>query len=490
MLGTDRLLKKAGSLLLCLLMTFSVVFFEFSVPASATENTGTAEAELPRLSDEEYIPAKDWPQAPWIGAEAAVLIEADSGKVLYAKNADSKRYPASITKILTALITIENSKLSDRMIFKGEALNRFPSAYVSIHPTEGEEMSVEDCLNGLLLDSANDAANALAVHNAGTLAAFAEKMNKRAAEAGATHTHFVNPSGYADEDHYTTPYDMAMIMRACIKEPDFLKIAGSLSYTIPATNKHAARYVEMRHQMLKPGGPNYYAYCKAGKTGFTTPSGFTLVTYAEKDGVKLISCVMQCGVDGVQYSSTRALLDYGFDNFRILSGKTADEMKSFIDTDSFVLNQIQRNPAFAVEKKEGSPLILPADVTAEELEGRVRWTKSGNGENSYPAELTYLYEGKELGTTRMRLKMLRTDKPDSNPTGGTEENLPGDVRYLIFMYACLAGIVLVIALFAAVMLYLRRKNRRKALAAVSEKEDKSGDFEKEENSENCGNSEN
>ena len=415
--------------------------------------------ELPRLSDEEYITAEDWPQAPEIGAGAAVLIEADSGTVLYAKNADGKRYPASITKILTALITIENSDLSDTLVFEGEALEPLPEGYVSIQPTEGEIMSVEDCLYGLLLYSANDAANGLAVHDSGTIAAFAEKMNERAVRAGAKHTHFSNPSGLSDENHYTTAYDMAMIMRACVQEEDFLKIAGSSSHTIPATNKHAARHMVMRHAMLNKSSPYYYQYCIAGKTGYTTPSRYTLVTYAEKDGLKLICCVMECE-KGVQYESTRALFDYGFENFYLLTQEEAASDTYRVNTGIKALDQIQQSDVISLEKVDSSEVILPKGVSLNDLEASLRTLDPQEEKDGCFAEVEYRYEGMKLGSARLRMTAAGAEPgTDGSSVFGQDGKKEG--KYALWTACgCLAGIAAVLLIVVTAAIGARKKYKK------------------------------
>lgn len=458
MLERNKLMSDIHKLLQRFISLFMLILLVICTVLSGSFLTVHATEETPRLSDEEYVTAADWPEAPDIGAEAAVLIEADSGTVLYAKNADSKRYPASITKILTALITIENSSLSDTLVFKDEALDPLPDGYVSIEPSPGEQMSVEDCLYGLLLYSANDAANALAVHDSGTIAAFAEKMNERAVQAGAKHTHFSNPSGLAEEDHYTTAYDMAMIMRACIQSDEFLKIAGSLSYTIPATNTHAARYVEMRHEMLKQNTANYYEYCRAGKTGFTTPSGCTLVTYAEKDGLKLICCVMQCA-RGVQYQSTRALFDYGFENFHLVSDTEAESDQYCVNTGNFALDQIQRSNAFFLEKVDSSAVILPSGLLLDDLEASVNLLNPQEESDECFAQVVYEYEGMKLGSTRLRMTPVQTLDGSTNTVNWDESNAKD--RWIA--YGCLAGILLVLFVAAILAISSLRKYRKEKI---------------------------
>lgn len=463
MLKKCTVLQKIFSLFLLMLLVVNPGLSGNSVKVHAAGD------EVPRLADEEYVTAEDWPEAPEIGAGAAVLIEADSGTVLYAKNADSKRYPASITKILTALITVEDSKLSDPLVFEGEALDPLPEGYVSIHPSKGEKMSVEDCLYGLLLESANDAANALAVHDSGTIAAFAEKMNERAAQAGAKHTHFSNPSGLSDENHYTTPYDMAMIMRACIQHEDFLKIAGSISYTIPATNTHAARYVKMRHEMLNKNTANYYEYCVAGKTGYTTPSRYTLVTYCEKDGLKLICCVMQCE-KGVQYQSTRALFDYGFDHFRLLTGEEAGSSRYHVNTGIPVLDQIQESDAFTLEKIDSSAVILPEGLSLNDLKASLHMLNAEEEADGCFAEAVYQYEGMTLGSTRLRITAVQKEETETNALSTHENPGTGDQKELLMTYGCLAGMVVVLLVAIILAVCVQKKYKRDQIQEKQEEE--------------------
>lgn len=431
--------------------------------------------ELPRLSDAEYIQSEDWPEAPEIEAEAAVLLDADSGEVLYAKNADSKYYPASITKILTALITIEEGDLSDTMVFKGDALTPLPEGYVSIEPTKGEKMLVEDCLYGMLLLSANDAANGLAVYNAKKIKTFAKKMNVRAKEAGATHTHFTNPSGLAEDSHYTTAYDMAMILRACVRYGEFLEIAGSTVHTIPATNKHEARTVEMRHEMLLRDSPNYYEYCVAGKTGFTTPAGRTLVTYAEKDGMRLVCCVMKC-VAPEQYKSTRALFDYGFEQFRFIKGEQVDIDRKPLSFSKEILNRMQRDREFTLEKTDSSDLLLPGGRTISDLEVTLQELSPADHDGCF-AEAAYHLGGRILGTSRLKFTVRDRSGEALSLWERNQKLQQLRIKTGKTIQMCLAGIVgalLFLLVITILMLRAGKKNRAADSADSDFTENKSG----------------
>lgn len=260
-------------------------------------------------------------QAPEVAAEGAVLLDAATGKILYGKNQDQQFYPASITKIMTALLVLERCNLSDKVTFSSTATTNLESGAVSLNITEGDVLTVEQCLYGLLLKSANEIGNGLAEHVAGSVSGFADLMNARARELGCKNTHFANPHGLNDSTHKTTPYDMALIMRAALENSTFRKIDTTTSYNFPATKKEAARTITMGHKMMYKTDSRYYEGVIGGKTGYTSLAGNTLVTGAEKNGVRLITVVMKA--KGTQYADTKAMLDYGFDNYASLTGTGA-----------------------------------------------------------------------------------------------------------------------------------------------------------------------
>lgn len=249
-------------------------------------------------------------QEPVIAAEGAVVIEASTGKVLFAKNAETKYYPASITKLMTALLVAENCNLDDTVTFSATATTNLEAGAVSLNLTEGDKLTVRQCLYALLLKSANEVGNALAEHVAGSNAKFADMMNAKAAALGCTNTHFTNPHGLNDANHYTTPHDMALIARAAFENGTVRTVASTLSYQLPATKKNAARTITMGHKMLNPSDSRYYPGMIGGKTGYTSKAGNTLVTAVEQDGVRLIAVVMKS--KSTHYTDTKALLDYGF----------------------------------------------------------------------------------------------------------------------------------------------------------------------------------
>lgn len=269
-------------------------------------------------------------QAPEIAAEGAVLMDAATGKVLYGKNADQQFYPASITKVMTALLVLERCSLTDVVTFSASATTNLESGAVSLGITEGDRLTVEQSLYGLLLKSANEIGNGLAEHVAGSVANFAGLMNEKAAQLGCTNTHFANPHGLNDASHKTTPHDMALIMRAALENETFRRISTTLTYDFPATKKEGAKTITMGHKMMYPSDSHYYEGIIGGKTGYTSLAGNTLVTGAERNGVRLITVVMKS--KQTHYTDTKALLDYGFANYQQLIGMESPE-------------QVQKNPS-------------------------------------------------------------------------------------------------------------------------------------------------
>ena len=247
-----------------------------------------------------------------IVADGYVVVDVDSGEVVLQRNMNDRYFPASTTKVMTALVTIENvPDLSQTLTFSDWAINSltWDSSTLTPEAAVGEQMSVLNTLYGMMLVSGNECANALAEYTAGSQEAFADLMNQKATELGAANTHFVNAHGLHDENHYTTPYDLYLIFKAALDNPTFYKIDSTPEYEIPATNMNGARKLSMGHQMVV--GNYDYPAAIAGKTGQTDQAGRTLVTYAEQDGIRLISVIMKSTNDAF-YDDTKKLLDEGF----------------------------------------------------------------------------------------------------------------------------------------------------------------------------------
>ena len=304
----------------------------------AVSGAATAFAAGADTSPTDLTSVPDWPAAPELETNYAILMEANTGVILYAKNDTEQHHPASITKLMTALLTLENCSLDDTVTFSYRATHELEEGATSIARTEGEQLSVRDCLYALLLASANEVAQALAEHISGSIEAFADLMNQRAEQLGCTGTHFTNPSGLNDDQHVTTCRDMALITQELLKNKDFLEIESHTTYTIPATNKHSEPLViAQKHKLVKQGG-DHYEGAIAGKTGYTTQTGNTLVTCAQRNDETLICVVMGCS--GTHYRDTVSLLDYGFNNFSTIN--------------------ISASESPELTGSDGSPVSLPA----------------------------------------------------------------------------------------------------------------------------------
>jgi D-alanyl-D-alanine carboxypeptidase len=275
---------------------------------------------------------------PSIGSESAVLIDGDTGQVLYQKNAHKSMYPASITKLMTALLAIESLNPEDTITFSEEAIDRVDSggSRIGIHP--GEELTVNDALHGLLLMSANEIANGLAEETSQSIDTFVKDMNTRAKELGAINTNFTNPHGLFNEEHQTTAYDMALITREIIRHPYFLEIMGHSTYEIPVTNKSdETRLLYQQHKMLntKNDLKIYREDVIAGKVGYTRQSKNTLVTVSKKESRTLIAVIIRAEASDL-YSDTASLLDYGFNEYKQVSISASD----FVNTHAIQDNGI------------------------------------------------------------------------------------------------------------------------------------------------------
>lgn len=348
---------------------------------------------IPAFADETQV---SWPVGPEVEAPYAIVMEASTGTVLYEKDADAVSYPASITKILTTLLALENSSLDEVVTFSADAV--YNSYGSGIARDVGEQMTMEQCLYAIMLESANECSYAVAEHVAGgDYQKFIEMMNAKAQELGCTNTHFNNCNGLPDEQHVTTCRDMALISRAALQNSMFRQITGTVRYQIPPTNKHDVETpLNNHHQMISANETraNLYEYCIGGKTGWTSDAGNTLVSFAEKDGMTLICVVMKCPTGG-QYRSTRELFDYCFDNFKMC-------------------NVAQNETRYQNEQHNGSSLFIEGEAFAE-LDTEARIVLPGTAEFSDTdiqvsydnvtdgilGTLIYNYGGRQVGTANV-----------------------------------------------------------------------------------------
>lgn len=371
-----------------------------------------------------------WPVDTGIESESGIVMDMDSGSVLFGQGIHVKKAPASITKLLTALVVVENSNLSDMVTFSNGAVYDVESGSGNkLSLDEGDILSVEDCLYLLLLQSSNQAGNALAEHVAGSREAFVDLMNKKIAELGCDNSHFANPSGLNDDDQYTTAYDMALIGIAAYNNPKVLEISSAKSRKIPATknNPNGATFA-MEHKLLITTDPNsstYFPYAVAGKTGYTSLAGQTLVTYAQKDTRRLM-CVTLKSTAVTHYKDTIALLSFGFDQFQNLNIMENEQAAAgsgpvTIGEASFELSDLSIDPAAAV--------TLPNGAVYTDAVRSVETALPKGHPKGAVAMLSYTYDDRKVGQTYIisAKRVLEDETASSEEEGETvSASLQGD----------------------------------------------------------------
>ena len=300
-----------------------------------------------------------------LASDCAVLMDAATGQILFEKSGGERVYPASITKIMTALLAVENTRPYEVITASKQAVAISEPASANIGLQAGEELTVESGLYALMLKSANDVANVLAEHVAGSQQAFADMMNEKARQIGATDTHFANAHGLHEEEHYTTARDMAIITRYALRNGDFAHYFGAESYTMPATNLHAGeREFSNQQYMLVSSNDLYNSLVVGGKVGLTTLAGHTMSSVAVKDKRTLVCVVMHSSSRLDKFEDTEKLIDYGFYGFYpyTISGDRFDEVNVPIGAGDHRLG----NAAFRYDKD--LTILLPNAASPSDLQ--------------------------------------------------------------------------------------------------------------------------
>lgn len=341
----------------------------------------------------------DWPSDTGIESEAGIVMDADSGAVLFGQNIHVQKAPASITKILTALVVIENSSLDDTVTFSHDAVYNVEDGSGNKNAIEeGDTLSVRDCLYLLLMRSSNQAANALAEHVGGSRDGFVKMMNEKTAELGCENSHFANPSGLNDDTQLTSVYDMALIASAAYKNDTLLTISKDKSYRLPATkNNPDGVTIQPEHKLLittDTESPNYYPYAVAGKTGYTSVAGQTLVTYAIKDDRRQIAVTMK-STQATHYQDTIALMDFGFLRFKNVNisenetAYTSGDQPVQIGDNSYQPSDLSMDTLAVI--------TLPKDASFADAEKTVVTDLPEDAPQGAVALLSYKYNDRKIG---------------------------------------------------------------------------------------------
>lgn len=466
---------KFKAILLSAVLSVAVLCNSIQITYASTEGSTEAAAESPTESaaTAPSSSGSHWPAGPQIHAGSAILIDADTGTILYEKNPHAKAYPASTTKLMTALLALEKCSLTETVTFSYEAVHSISLGDSYIATKEGEQYSMEQCLYALMLPSANEVAYGVGEHISGSISSFVSLMNQRARELGAINTHFNNASGLYNAEHYTTAYDLAMIGRACMQNATLISIMKTLSYQIPPTNKtNETRYLNQRHALLKQG-KYYYEYCVGGKTGFTDESQYTLVSFAAKGDLNLICVVFQCEQEEYRYEDSIALMDWGFSNFERVS--VASEDAGVLLNNANYYKSVVFNAPETTFSLETSYITLPGTADKSKVVTSISRENTG----SAFAVVTFSYDGKKVGTADLIVvssSEYAQDQPSNLPfikkeqanTGPATEYVVINAWHIIYTLAIL--LVLVIVIFVLIFInysprgreMLRTRKRRKA----------------------------
>ncbi len=413
-------------------------------------------------------------KASAVKAETAILIDERTGKTLFEKDADKKEFPASTTKIMTCLLALEKGNLSDTVTV--DEVPQMEANATSIALAKGESMTLENLLYGLMLPSANDAAIVIAKYLGGSMEGFADMMNAKAKELGMTGTHYVNPNGLNDPEHYTTARDMATLARAARKYPEFCKIVSTQRYTIPATNKSEQRTLKNTNRLISTSDDEIYAYEYATgiKTGYTSAAEHALASSAQKGDVSLIAVVLRDEKLG-KWTDSITMFEYGFqfyDTVDLTDALTSLELSADVPGSD---KEGAESVALSLEVVPDGSLTLTdtkeiiADIKADP--SLIEHTLTLKDGLTAPIEkgtdvgtITFAYNGEEIATCKLvAAQAVEAPGRSSKPTAsaGTAV-LPGGSDGILRYVLLGLGILLLAAaaLVALRIVNLRRRSQR------------------------------
>lgn len=390
-----------------------------------------------------------WPKSPDINAASAIIMEVESGAILYEKNSHDQHYPASITKIMTTLLALEKCTLSDTVHFSKDSVYNVEGTQVGITPDE--ELPLEECLYGIMLASGNEVAYAVAEHTGGNLDNFINMMNTRASELGCTNTHFNNPHGLPDENHYTSAYDMALISRQAYLNETFRNISSTKYHVIPPTNLYGEERAIANHHKLLTNSSVHYDYCTGGKTGYTNAARYNLVTFAEKDGMKLICVIMKDEESAFQYADTTNLFNYCFDNFHKVDINNSGLGTNLASSGLFPLeNTVFTDNTTSISFDDNAYIIVPNSIDQSAI------TTSVNHSENNTTYIQYAYNEHSLGKLPVKYETL-TSKPMATTASDEKQGKEFvKINVRIILYAAIG--IITAALIILVILKLITNN--------------------------------
>mgnify|MGYP002528158766 CR=1 FL=1 len=390
-------------------------------------------------------------QAPELSAQAAYLYDRTTGTVLLDKNADERHYPASMTKIMTALITLEHANLTDEVTVEQSDLDMITVDSSNAGLKAGEKTTVENLLACLLLPSANESAYTLARHVAGDYQSFVNMMNDKAAELGCTGTHFVNPCGLHDDDHYTTAHDMALILTAASQNADFVRISGSATWDLPETNMNPARTIKNTNLLVNAESSLHLEGVTCGKTGYTGDAGRCLAAGAFKDGLDVVGVVMaapESEGSTAAISNMHDLLSWGLSAWQTTSIVNAGDV---LGTSAVRLSK--DGEKLNVSAADAITATLPVGTTEDDLDVAFSW----QGPLTAPVEA-----GQPLGTAAVSFQGRELATIGAVAAFGMRLSIPAFVMdWLSDPIHMVIVVVALVALFVLVGLLASRGSRRR-----------------------------
>lgn len=396
-------------------------------------------------------------------ADGVVLMDAKSGEILYSKNMNSPYPPASTTKIMTALLTLENCSNLEEMVIIDKACETVDGS--KIYLFEGEKISVKNLLYSLLLSSANDSAHALAEHIGGTFDNFITMMNNRAKELGCTNTNFVNPHGLYDDKHRTTAHDLALIMNELVKHEEYLTISETKSYSIPPTNKcKEPRPLWNGNKAIHEANSTYYKNCKASKTGYTIQSLHSYISYAKKDDQELIVALLH-DKDKQFYIDSKKLFEFGFKNFetrKILS--KGQKITTYSLTQNASLDLISDRDIYVTVNKDlsSNDVLTVPNINLTDLNLAKKTIKSGDSLK----EISVTYGNKNFPITLISNTNYTPPAPLATKSGSFIKTILSSFKYLLIGITVILAIVFIIRVIlikkrnSRLSKYRKNKNRR------------------------------
>jgi len=428
---------------IALMMLFVFFCADFSVLAAEVVQIPANDSDSVYYQSVDSNALEGWAQGPQIYCESGIVMDMDSGAILYAKNIDDPHYPASITKVLTALVALENSELTDVVQVKKEDVDFLEpgDSYVGLKP--GEEITMEDALHAVLLASANEASHAVASSMEGGYEHFLQLMNDKVKELGGKNSNFTNTHGLHDENHYTSARDMALIGAAAFQNEDFYRITNTLQYTIPVTNiTNETRTFQQNHKMLYKWRTQYYEYCEGGKTGYTDQALNTLVTFAVKEDVRLVAVVMRARGNINAYGDTQKILNYAFENFsKIPVTSDMAKAKGIASVDA------------------GAYVMLPEGLGLEQLESTAEMpTEIGDK----TGRIIYTYGGQPVGEIGMTISDAYYN--EIHEIEEKKEEKPEETKkksvWFVLLQVVLWIVIIALFLFVLLLVYVHYKRRQ------------------------------